>query len=208
MNQQKILQSDPFCSVDDSYEPEKLEYILLDKIEGYYKPIIDWFFDCFLKYIHPHAVLEVGSGTGHLLQRLADRVGLEGKNLQGVDRSTFLTERAKQRFPELSFSRADGEVLPFDASQFDIAYIATVLAHVENPIVIVHEMARVVRSGGIVDIEFDPDFFQRMRDAVIKKGFPENKATIWDEEICTAASCGEFFFSRNFYCALGRVGSV
>jgi|GEM_PF-2144112 len=265
MTQQKMRKNDPFRSVDDSQQPEKIEYILLDKLEGYYHPIVEWFFERCLDCVQPNAVLEVGSGTGHLLNTIANRIGLQNKRFHGIDRSAFLLERATKRFPALSFAQADGRSLPFDDAQFDLAYIATVLAHAEEPQTIVREMKRVVRSGGIValleqdfetstlypgerdrtrrllntatdsfvdgwmgrklpallrktgldvsvvdakvriDTEFDADFLRRIRDSAIQNGLSEEEAKTWYEEICTVASSGDFFFSRTYFCALGRV---
>ncbi len=257
---------DPFESVDMGHQPTIEESILIDRVESnYYQPIVKWFFDCCRDYASLESVLEVGSGTGHLLKTLADESELKNKSFHGVDRSNFLVERAAKRFPELDFAYADGRSLPFNNDRFSLAYIATVLVHTEDPQAIVREMARVVRPGGIValldqdfetatlhpghrhqtrrvlnaacdfwqngwvgrklpmllqkadleviyvnakvriDTKFDPSFFRRIHDWIIEGGFPEDEANAWYNELCTTANVEGFFFSRNFYCVLGRV---
>lgn len=88
-----------------------------------------------------HHVLDVGAGAGIVTQMnfrgLAARVC-------GVD----LDERVLEN-PYLDEGRIGrGEALPYDDSSFDIVFADNVLEHLEDPIRVFQEVARVLRPGG------------------------------------------------------------
>ncbi|HOU55255.1 MAG TPA: class I SAM-dependent methyltransferase [Myxococcota bacterium] len=93
-------------------------------------------------------VLEVGCGTGLILQRLA---GLASRAV-GVDLSPGMLRKARERGLEVLEGRA--EALPFPDASFDVAVSFKVLAHVPDVRAALAEMARVVRPGGAVAAEF------------------------------------------------------
>ena len=93
-------------------------------------------------------VLEVGCGTGLILQRLA---GLASRAV-GVDLSPGMLRKARERGLEVVEGRA--ESLPFPDASFDGAVSFKVLAHVPDVRAALAEMARVVRPGGRVVAEF------------------------------------------------------
>jgi ubiquinone/menaquinone biosynthesis C-methylase UbiE len=93
-------------------------------------------------------VLEVGCGTGLILQRLA-RIA---KRAVGVDLSPGMLAKARAR--GLEVVEADATALPFPDASFDAAVSFKVLAHVPDIRGALSEMARVVRPGGVVAAEF------------------------------------------------------
>jgi ubiquinone/menaquinone biosynthesis C-methylase UbiE len=93
-------------------------------------------------------VLEVGCGTGLLLERIARFA----RTAHGVDLSPGMLELAKKR--GLSVVEGSATKLPFDDARFDVACSFKVLAHVREIDVALREMARVVRPGGHVLAEF------------------------------------------------------
>lgn len=99
----------------------------------------------------PHAraarVLEVGCGTGLVLEKVA-AVAAEA---HGVDVSPGMLERARAR--GLSVSVADARALPFEDAHFDLVYSFKVLAHVPEIEQALGEMARVTRPGGRIVFE-------------------------------------------------------
>ncbi len=92
-------------------------------------------------------VLEVGCGTGLILERLA-RVA---RRAVGVDLSPGMLEHARRR--GLEVREADAASLPFADESFDVACSFKVLAHVREIETAMAEMARVVRPGGQVIAE-------------------------------------------------------
>jgi ubiquinone/menaquinone biosynthesis C-methylase UbiE len=107
-------------------------------------------------------VLEVGCGTGVVLRDLAALVGSRGYAL-GVDQSRSLVAAARRliardpRRDRIGARWAIGEQLPFRRPRFDVTLAVTVILHVQDPLRVVKEMARVTRPGGHVAVQ-DQDF--------------------------------------------------
>lgn len=95
----------------------------------------------------PAKVLDVGGGRGEFLDWLG---GEYDRTL--FDHSRWAVELA------LSLGRADRGVigdcldLPFGDESFDATFCAEVLEHVEEPQVLINELRRVTRPGGLVGI--------------------------------------------------------
>lgn len=93
-------------------------------------------------------VLEVGCGTGLVLERIQKFA----RRATGVDLSPGMLAKAKQR--GLDVALASATQLPFDSNRFDVTCSFKVLAHVPEIEQALAEMARVTRPGGIVLAEF------------------------------------------------------
>lgn len=93
-------------------------------------------------------VLEVGCGTGLIL----DRVASAGRRVAGVDLSRAMLATARSRSHPVA--QADALRLPFADESFDVACSFKVLAHVPAIREALAEMARVVRPGGALVVEF------------------------------------------------------
>jgi ubiquinone/menaquinone biosynthesis C-methylase UbiE len=94
-------------------------------------------------------VLDLGCGTGRLLNRLASKF----PNLQGtgLDLSTQMLHQARQRnqhHPRLIFVRGNAESLPFANSQFDAVFNTISFLHYANPETVFAEVSRVLCHGG------------------------------------------------------------
>jgi ubiquinone/menaquinone biosynthesis C-methylase UbiE len=92
-------------------------------------------------------VLEVGCGTGLILNRLAE----VAQRAEGVDLSPGMLELARQR--GLSVREASATELPYADNSFDTVCSFKVLAHVPDIQRALSEMARVCRPGGHVVAE-------------------------------------------------------
>ncbi len=108
-------------------------------------------FDANLRFIEtsgvvgPEAdVLEIGSGTGALLNHLVTR----GVHAVGVDRSDELIAESRRWFGELPIQRVDGTRLPFADSSFDVVMSFDVFEHIPDSDAHLQEVRRVLRSGG------------------------------------------------------------
>lgn len=93
-------------------------------------------------------VLEVGCGTGLLL----DRIGRFASSVRGVDISPKMLAHASARGHQVH--EAPATALPFEDETFDVTCSFKVLAHVPEATVALREMARVTKPGGHVVAEF------------------------------------------------------
>lgn len=115
---------------------------------GYHRLIDDLEAEVARPYIEDRQVLEAGCGTGLLLDRMA-RVA---SRVVGVDLSMGMIARARARGHRVV--QADLRFLPFPDASFDTVASFKVLAHVPAPERAVAELARVLRPGGHLVLEF------------------------------------------------------
>jgi ubiquinone/menaquinone biosynthesis C-methylase UbiE len=100
------------------------------------------------RYAAGKDALEVGCGTGLIL----DRVAGFARSAHGIDLSAGMLGRAVQR--GLGVAQASATELPIATASVDVAYSFKVLAHIPDIAGALREMARVVRPGGYVIAEF------------------------------------------------------
>ena len=99
----------------------------------------------------PHAanVLDLGCGTGRLLNRLA----AEFPDLKGigVDLSPQMLKKARQNnqhHPRLIYTKGNAESLPFAENQFDAVFNTISFLHYPNPQQVFSEVGRILRPQG------------------------------------------------------------
>jgi ubiquinone/menaquinone biosynthesis C-methylase UbiE len=100
------------------------------------------------RYATGKDVLEIGCGTGLIL----DRVSRFARRARGIDLSGGMLAKAVSR--GLSVVQASATELPIATASVDVAYSFKVLAHIPDIAGALREMARVVRPGGWVLAEF------------------------------------------------------
>lgn len=108
-------------------------------------------------------VLEVGCGTGLLLERFAKFA----RRAEGIDLSPGMLEKARARGLEVKEGSATD--IPYPDGSFDVVCSFKVLAHVPDIGKALSEMARVTRPGGIVLAEL---YNPRSLRALAKRLFP------------------------------------
>lgn len=127
--------------------------------------------------------VDVGTGAGALAFALAPIVG----EVVGVDRVPELLALARERaadYDNVAFVEGDAARLPFEDSAFDLAGTLRTLHHVPRPELVVAELVRVTRPGGMILVvdqiaPVDPlaalavDRFERARDASHTRLLPE-----------------------------------
>ena len=90
-------------------------------------------------------LLEIGCGTGHW-SRFFSQCGFE---VTGLDISERMVNTALQKgIPNVSFYVADGHLLPFQDSTFDLTAAITTLEFVRDAEVVLREMIRCTRKPG------------------------------------------------------------
>jgi len=100
------------------------------------------------KYGRGLDVLEVGCGTGLVLQRIAK----VARSAKGIDLSEGMLAKARER--GLDVVQGSALALPFTDNQFDVTCSFKVLAHIPDIGQALAEMARVTRPGGVILAEF------------------------------------------------------
>ena len=110
----------------------------------------DWAFERLVPAPGETAV-DVGSGTGAVVVRLAGHVGPQGSAI-GIDPNPALrevaTQRAKAAGSTAAFLDGAADSLPLEDASVDVIICERVLQHLEDPDAAVREFARVLRPGG------------------------------------------------------------
>ncbi len=125
------------------------------------------------------AVLDVGAGTGLLLDHL--RRQRPAARLVGADLSRGMLAVARERLPHaVALVAGDAESLPFDAARFDIVVSSSSLHYWQDPAAGLRELARVVRPGGhIVVTDWCRDFLTcNLLDRVLRVTDPAHQRTL------------------------------
>lgn len=120
-------------------------------------------------------VVDVGTGTGFIAAGLAPRVA----SLIAVDNSAAMLAVARKNLDALKVTNVtlrEGELdaLPLADGSADIAVANMVLHHAPDPALMLSEMGRVVRPGGMVaitDAVEHPHEWMRIEQADIWLGF-------------------------------------
>jgi ubiquinone/menaquinone biosynthesis C-methylase UbiE len=101
-------------------------------------------------------VLDLGCGTGRLLERLGRLV--PGTTRIGLDRSAGMAEQARRLRPELHVERGTAESLPHPDCSFDAVITTVSFHHWFDKNAALAEVARVLRPAGLLaltDVSLD-----------------------------------------------------
>ena len=96
----------------------------------------------------PHAILDVGCGTGKLLKSAKAR--FPGAKLAGVDAAEEMVKFAQSSTPGggIEFQQATAEKLPFSDASFDLVFSTMTFHHWHDQARGAAEVARVLTPGG------------------------------------------------------------
>lgn len=131
-----------------SYYDEFSAWYEKERHDGYHALIDELESDLINDFITDQRALEVGCGTGLIMERVRPRA----QRVVGVDISPGMLRLAMDR--GLEVVQGDATALPFDDGEFDLVYSFKVLAHVQDIDQALREMVRVTRSGGHLVLEF------------------------------------------------------
>jgi trans-aconitate methyltransferase len=94
-------------------------------------------------------VLDIGCGTGHLTNEIAER----GAHVVGIDNSPAMIESARQAYPDLTFQVADAQDFSFP-EPFDAVFSNATLHWINDPEKTVKCIANALKPGGRLVAEF------------------------------------------------------
>ncbi|GEN32014.1 ubiquinone/menaquinone biosynthesis C-methylase UbiE [Cerasibacillus quisquiliarum] len=93
-------------------------------------------------------ILDVGCASGYGTNKLH----LAGYQAEGVDISEKMIELAKRRFPNVPFTTASIDKLPFSDQSYDAMMVVNVLEWTSHPYKAMVELKRVLKSNGYLCI--------------------------------------------------------
>jgi SAM-dependent methyltransferase len=91
-------------------------------------------------------VVDIGSGSGHLLRALAGRTPTA--RFVGVDFSENAIRRSREVLPEATWLLGDAYAPPLEAASFDLVLCTEVLEHLERPREVLDALVRVCTPDG------------------------------------------------------------
>lgn len=132
------------------------------------------------------AVLDLGTGTGRMLQLLAPyasrAVGLDASHaMLSVARANL----AKAGLTRIELRQGDIYAPPFARDTFDLVIVHQVLHYLDDPARALREVARLLMPGGrILVVDFAPHNFEFLREAQAHRrlGFTSNQVAHWLDE--------------------------
>lgn len=113
------------------------------------------------RYVDPRGkkLLEVGSGCGTNLVAWSRALGIDAWGVEPDSTGFQSSFRISRRLLEANgldperVMDAKGESLPFSDETFDIVYSANVLEHTDDPLRVLEESLRVLKTGGTLHFE-------------------------------------------------------
>lgn len=142
--------------------------------------------EALLRLIGPSPVdslLDLGTGTGWILQLLASRY----RRAIGVDASRDMLSVARSNLDDAGIVKASvrhGDILnpPVEGQDFDLITIHQVLHFLDRPDLAIAEAARMLRPGGrLLIVDFAPHSLEHLRDehAHLRLGFSHQAMNEW-----------------------------
>jgi SAM-dependent methyltransferase len=156
--------SDPFASTDKLDETLLQAIVMRLEARGrhpFFMKMLQEYLDA-MPIDAAKTVLDLGCGTGVAARAIARRPRFAGQ-IRGIDLSPALVETARRLAREegvsgrIEFRAGDTRGLDLPDGSFDMVVAHTLVSHVDAPLAVVKEAARVVKRGGMVGI-FDGDY--------------------------------------------------
>jgi len=133
-----------------------------------------------------HNLVDLGTGTGRMLQLLAPRAA----RVVGLDASHAMLSVARANLEKvglrgIELRQGDIYAPPFPRNTFDLVIIHQVLHYLDDPARAIREAARLVAPGGrILVVDFAPHSLEFLREAQAHRrlGFASDQVAGWLDE--------------------------
>lgn len=140
-------------------------------------------------------VLDLGCGTGALLERIARHT--TDAELVGVDLSRGMVEHARHKLKTVSefrIEQVDAHDLPFDDGSFDAVVCASTFHYFTDPSAVLEEVHRVLRpEGRLVLLDWCRDYWTcRLMDAMLRYIDPAHEICYTLAEVTTLLGRASF----------------
>lgn len=128
---------------DASFDISSLRYCMNPVRYGYFKRRLQQL------RLPGRTVLDIGCGGGFLAEEFAR----DGFAVTGIDPAVRSLEAARQHAADnnlaIDYLEGKGEALPFPDASFDIVACCDVLEHVDDLRLVISEVARTLKAGGV-----------------------------------------------------------
>lgn len=124
---------------------------------------------------------ELGCGSAPLSQRVAPFV----KKVYAIDNSSAMLAAAASQlniFPNIQLYKASLDALPIETHTLDVAWLTHVLAYLPEPIVVLREVARVMKQAGrliVMDLLPHDRTVYRQEMAHLRLGVSQSELSTW-----------------------------
>jgi 2-polyprenyl-3-methyl-5-hydroxy-6-metoxy-1,4-benzoquinol methylase len=95
-------------------------------------------------------ILDLGCGQGHITSKIQEN--FQSAEISGLDYSISAIEYAVALFPQIDFAVGNAYDPPYSEGYFDIVVCNNLWEHVPDPLFLLKEIRRIIRSGGFLII--------------------------------------------------------
>ena len=146
-----------------------------DRTRRYFNFVNDMETEIVLDYCENKNVLEIGCGTGLILEKIQKMAKLD----IGVDLSGEMLKIANSK--GLRVVQGDVIQLPFEDESFDVTFSFKVLSHVPEIEKAITEISRVTKEGGVLILEFyNPLSFKFLINKAFSSHVYQHFYSYWD----------------------------
>ena len=96
--------------------------------------------------------LDIGCNNGTITVAFGEKIGLSPNQIFGIDVSMFTSQKIKP-IDGFTYQEYDGYHIPYESEYFDLVTCSMVLHHVKYPNILLADIRRVLKTGGIIMIK-------------------------------------------------------